>query len=190
MGTYTYSPSHTKHDAHETGAGDTYFDLSTIALTASDRIGGAWFDATANLADLAGADIESAYFHYYPTNSSADSPNVRIYAQAADTPAVFEFVVNNISDRPTTTAYATDTGTDVGASLRSIDITAVIQEIVDRPGWTGPVALLLYAQSGCNVRVPTYDSGSDIWSVEITYAEPSSGGTTVRHYLATMRNAQ
>lgn len=74
---------------------------------------------------------------------------LKITAQAADNPATLGTAVNNISSRPDTAASVTWNvlGTSTyewvnGRTYPTPDITAIVQELVSRPGWNSGQAML------------------------------------------------
>ena len=77
--------------------------------------------------------------------SGNDDPDIRIHGQDHDNPATFDaLTTNDIGGRTRTTAYTTWTDTNLGnGSHTTPDFAAVIQEIVDRPGWSSGNALAL-----------------------------------------------
>lgn len=177
MTTVSYSPGASQHDASQGALGVMEpIGGASVIIGADAHWGGLWVDATADIATLAGATINSAYLNYYPINTSRDDPDVIWSGEDVDTAAVFAGADNNISDRTLTTASAADSATGVGTGERSIDITDIIQEIVERPGWTGPIVLIGDGQSGSDLRFTSYDAGGNVWSIDIDY---TAGGAPV-----------
>ncbi|MHC4228770.1 MAG: LamG domain-containing protein, partial [Planctomycetota bacterium] len=100
-----------------------------------------------------GANIASAYvqFHVDEVDVPGDNrPGTKfLRGEAVDNAAPFLDVDNNMSSRPTTTAEASWdwpewlTVHEEGPDQRTSNIAAVIQEIVDRPGWSAGNSLVL-----------------------------------------------
>lgn len=99
---------------------------------------------------------------------------------------------NNISGRTPTTATATwnigaGEALSVNDQLDTVDISSVIQEIVDRGGWVSGNALvvIIHYTSGTNLReVESYDGESgDAARLIVDYTAPS--GTTVKDIIMT-----
>ena len=100
-----------------------------------------------------GANITSAYvqFHVDETGVPDDNrPGTKfLRGEAVDNAAPFLDVDNNMSSRPTTSAEASWdwpewlTEHEEGPDQRTSDISAVIKEIVDRPGWSAGNSLVL-----------------------------------------------
>ncbi|MHC4499483.1 MAG: LamG domain-containing protein, partial [Planctomycetota bacterium] len=108
-----------------------------------------------------GAIITNAYvqFHVDETDVPADNrPGTKfLRGEAVDNAAPFLDVAYNVSSRPTTSAEASWdwpewlTTHEEGPDQRTSDISAVIQEITDRPGWaSGNSMVLIITGSGEN----------------------------------------
>jgi len=95
-----------------------------------------------------GASITNAYLQFQADESHSVATTLTIRAQVADNPPAFTTANFDLSSRPTTTASATwspdpwVTGA-AGLAQRSTTLTGVVQEIVNRPGWTSGNALVL-----------------------------------------------
>jgi PKD repeat protein len=101
-----------------------------------------------NIAIPRGATISRAYLQFEADEAQSEATNLAIQGQAADNPGTFSFT-DKIASRPRTQASAawspapwTLVG-EVGPNQRSTDLSAVIQEIVNRPGWASGNALVL-----------------------------------------------
>lgn len=104
-----------------------------------------------------GATINSATFSLKAQATYNAGANVIAYlvsAQAADNPGAFTVTGGNlnITNRPRTTAVSAQwTQTSVtGGTRYSIDITSVIQEIVNRAGWTSGNAIVILVDTHPN----------------------------------------
>jgi len=108
-----------------------------------------------------GANITNAYvqFHVDETDVPGDNrPGTKfLRGEAVDNAAPFLDVDNNMSSRPTTSAEASWdwpewlTENEEGPDQQTSDISAVIQEIVDRLGWSeGNSLVLIITGSGEN----------------------------------------
>lgn len=126
------------------------------------------------------ATIDSATLNVYVSSSSVDEPNLYIYGQAVDNAGEFLNATNDISSRTKTTAkttwYVASPGTGTG-SKTSPDITAVIQEIVNRAGWaSGNALVLIFVDiSGSNFRFRSWDTDTAT-AAELTVNYTVSGG--------------
>ena len=100
-----------------------------------------------------GANITSAYVQFHVDETSVPDDNRPgtkfLRGEAVDNAAPFLDVDNNMSSRPTTSAEASWdwpewlTTHEEGPDQRTSDISAVIKEIVDRPGWSAGNSLVL-----------------------------------------------
>jgi hypothetical protein len=167
----TLTPSASNHDALEDGTGTMTLDGAAIILSAGTRWAGLWVDGSAI---SQGSTINSATLRYKASSTSYDDPNIIWYGNDVDTASVFTTGAGNISTRTLTTASVADKSTGIGADdYRDIDVTDIVQEIVDRASWSGPIALIGDCQSvtfTCNVRIVAYDNGSDYWQLVVNYS--------------------
>jgi hypothetical protein len=105
-----------------------------------------------------GAVITNAWVQFQADEVNTTATNLSIQGQAADDPATFTNTLFSISSRSRTGAsvgWAPVPWTAVGergADQRTPDLSAVIQEIVNRPGWASGNALALLV-TGTGERV-------------------------------------
>lgn len=196
----TYANS-TNDDAQEWGNGTfnvdyTYLDVQTYTSTSSSsyRCSGLRFQLNVPQ----GATINSAVPSIHTTSvASSYSPDLRIYAHDTDNAADFSttpYVISEVQ-RPRTTAYVTWNG---GTTLTSNawnngpDISTVIQEIVNRPGWSSGnyIVILFIADSDATGKRLVFkgnEGGGNAAYLTIDYTEavvdpgyssnPAAGGT-------------
>ena len=113
-----------------------------------------------------GATITSAYLEFTVDEATSGTTNVTFQGEDADDAATFTTATNDISSRTTTTASVAWNGiaawnAPVGDRKQSADLTSVLQEIVDRPGWSSGNALVIIA-TGTGSRVAeSYDGDSE-----------------------------
>jgi len=94
-----------------------------------------------------GATITAAYIQFAARDAQTTATNLLIRGQAADNAAAFATTTNNISGRPRTVAQVSwspiswPTAGAAGLDQRTPDLTAIVQEIVDRAGWGNGNAL-------------------------------------------------
>jgi len=134
-----------------------------------------------------GVQVQDAYVQFQAEESSSGATNLRIEGQAADFANAFTGQIGNISQRVRTTSFVMWNPTPwltigaAGPAERTPDISAVIQEIVDRPGWVSgnPLALIV---TGSGERVAeSYDgfaAGAPLLHVEYLIS-PSNDPPTV-----------
>jgi hypothetical protein len=153
-------------DAEEnvaTGAtSTTSTDLQmTTAGTARQLVGMRF----ANLAIPPGSLITKAYVQFEVDEVSTGAASLRIRGQAANDALTFTKTSGNISSRARTTASVAwlprswPTVQVHGVSQRTPDLSRIIQEIVDRPGWVSGNALALIV-SGTGRRTAESSNGT------------------------------
>jgi hypothetical protein len=97
----------------------------------------------------AGATILEAWVQFQADETGSGVISVTLEGEAVDSAAAFTSSNANISSRPRTAASTTwsppdwPTKNDQGPDQQTSDISAVIQEIVDRPGWSSGNALAI-----------------------------------------------
>ena len=111
-----------------------------------------------------GVLIINAFVQFMVDEANSEPTSFTIQGQAADNPAAFSKSRFNISTRPRTTAEVTwspvewTTIGQAGDDQQTPDISSVIQEIVDRPGWkSGNSIVLVLTGSGKRVA-ESYDT--------------------------------
>jgi hypothetical protein len=167
MTTVTINPSASNHDARQASG--------PVTLTGTMTIVGAsqWLGLLLPSVGVPfGSNINSATLYYKATSTSHDDPAINWYAQNADTAAVFATTDNDIVDRPRTTAFVADSASAIGTSAyRAINITPLIAAVTARAGWASGnnIALIADGLTGVDLWIASYDTGSDIWYVEIDY---------------------
>lgn len=84
-----------------------------------------------------GASIVSAKMQFFLNSSKAVRPNMQIAAYNADSCAVFGTTANDLSSRGITGAQTWAPGSDQvsGQYNDTPDITAMVQNVINRPGW-------------------------------------------------------
>jgi hypothetical protein len=103
----------------------------------------------AGLALPPGATIVAAWVQFQAAESSTGAAALLIEGQAADDAAAFSGTSFDLGSRPRTAAQAAWSPPDwatlgeAGSDQRTSDLAAIVQEIVDRPGWTSGNALAL-----------------------------------------------
>jgi galactose oxidase len=103
----------------------------------------------ANVAIPSGAVITKAYVQFEVDEASTGAASLRVRGQAADDPPTFANVVGNISSRVRTLASVAwnprswPTVQVHGPNQRTPDLSAIVQELVNRPGWASGNAMVL-----------------------------------------------
>ncbi|HEY2955735.1 MAG TPA: PKD domain-containing protein [Candidatus Eisenbacteria bacterium] len=134
-------------DAEESSSGSvglTSSDLELVFDNTNQTVGMRW----AGLAIPPGSTVTSAYVQFGAKESQSEATSLAIRGQAADNAAVFGTTTRNVSGRALTGAAVSWAPVawvagEVGANQRTPDLSAVIQEIVNRPGWASGNAMAL-----------------------------------------------
>jgi len=164
-------------DGRETGAGVVELTSATgVIMPASST--GYWAALRfLNVTTPEKATVSASTLSLYFYDTSNDSPDVDIYADDADNSAALVETDTNISARTKTTAKTTWTATNQNTGwITSPDLTAVVQEVIDRDGWVSgnALTLLLDARTVSNsIRFRSYEFDSALAAkLDITYTEP------------------
>jgi len=136
-------------DAEEFSTGVMYTassDLELIHDNTDQTVGMRW----RGLSIPRGATITAAWIQFSAKEAQSEATSLTFRGQASDAAAPFDTVVFNITTRPLTVA-ATQWAPgpwlagESGPNQRTPDLSAVVQEIVNRPGWVSgnPLAVLV-----------------------------------------------
>ena len=102
-----------------------------------------------------GATIQSVYIEFETDEESSETTDLTIYGQAADNPVTFVDDDDNISSRPRTTAsvaWSPEAWNDENVKHQTSDLSPILQEIVNRGGWTsGNAVVFIFTGSGSRV---------------------------------------
>jgi fibronectin type 3 domain-containing protein len=113
-----------------------------------------------------GATVTTAWVQFQVDEASTATASLTVTGAASDNAASFTTTARSISARPRTAASATwapPAWPTVGARTaeqRTPDLTAVLQEIVDRPGWAGGNALVLMVTGSGERTTESVDGGA------------------------------
>jgi hypothetical protein len=128
-------------DAEQTTVG---IDLtSPVFHLMPPQVGGVRFQ---NVTVPMGAHVLDAHVEFTPLDSVNQVVTFKIVGEAADDAATFAETANNISGRPGTAnsvAWSPPGWTAGGSAESTPDLSAIVQEIVDRSGWSSGNALVL-----------------------------------------------
>jgi hypothetical protein len=131
-----------------------------------------------------GATIVRAYVQFETDEVSTGATSLTIRGQAADNPATFTTASNNISSRPRTTASvgwvppSWPTLQAEGPDQRTPELAAVVQEIVNRPGWASGNAMA-FIITGTGRR--TAEAIEDGNQAPLLHVEYRTGATSAVH---------
>ena len=136
-----------------------------------------------NLTIPAGATIANAYLQFEADETQDEPTTLTLHGQAADNPATFSSS-NKVSTRPRTTTSTTWSPLpwtlvgETGPRQRTPDLSAVIQQILNRPGWTSGNALTLII-SGTGHRTATaYNATPTGIGAPLLHIDYNTGGGT------------
>ena len=124
-----------------------------------------------------GATIHNAYVQFQVDETDSGITNLIIEGEDTDNALPFESTKANISSRPRTGAFASWTPNpwlnvgEAGPDQRTPNIASVIQEIVDRPAWTGGNALVIIITGSGTRTAEAYDgvsAGAPLLHVEFS----------------------
>jgi peptidoglycan/xylan/chitin deacetylase (PgdA/CDA1 family) len=139
-------------DAEESAAGTVYLNSSDLELvydsynSAGNQTVGLRF---AGVAVPPTAAILSAYVQFTTDEATSDAASLLIRGEGSDNAALFAKTQANISARPKTAAQAAwapaawSTVGEAGLAQRTPDLKAIVQEIVNRPGWANGNSMAL-----------------------------------------------
>ena len=153
-------------DAEENQSGSLSMSSSDLEMTFDtvDQIVGMRFTG---LELSRGMTITKAYIQFQTDEGQSIDTNLVIHGEASDDASTFHNTILNISSRPLTTSavdWTPPPWTIVGAAgleQRTSDISQIIQEIIDRPGWASRNSMVLII-SGSGERVAeSYDGQPD-----------------------------
>jgi len=150
-------------DAEEQAGGLVKLGSSDLELVfdRSDQTVGLRF---ADVALPAGATITDAFVQFTADETTSAATSLQIRGQAADDPPKFTSSGFNITTRSVTAASAVWapvpwTVGEAGPAQRSSTLVAIVQELVDRPGWNAGNAIVLLI-TGTGERVAESSTGS------------------------------
>lgn len=178
-GTISESVHHPNNDAHEKSNGDMEVNEDYLKVNKYDV--GVRF-TTVNIPQ--GADITSAYLVFTAKDDGDGTATVRIKGEDTDDAAAYGSSDDNIGNRTRTTNYTDWSLGDWNEddTVHSADISSVIQEIVDRSGWSSgnDMAFILEKASGSERKALSYDnnnSTSEAPQLVVVYGDGGSSGS-------------
>lgn len=174
-------------DAEESATGSVGLTSSDVELVfdGSNQIVGLRFP---NVTIAQGATISTAYVQFEADEAQSEATTLTIQGQAADNAATFASTSGNVSTRGRTSASVTWTPAawgvvgEVGASQRTPELKTLIQQIVNRSGWTSGNALALIVTGTGHRTARAYDgsaAGAALLHIEVGGPPPSNTAPTV-----------
>jgi uncharacterized protein YjiK len=134
-------------DAEEAASGGMYLTSSDLELVTDGTIVQTVGIRFAGLGVPAGATITNAYIQFVVDEIQSEATTLTIKAEASDSAATYTSAAFNVSSRPRTAAsagWSPPAWTVVGAAdgaQRTPDLSALVQEVVNRPGWASGNAI-------------------------------------------------
>lgn len=128
-----------------------------------------------------GSYVDSAWIEIYAHEAEADPAEIIIWGEASDDAVTFD-TNNLITDRPATSASVNWNVTEewsIWTQYRTADISAIVEEIVNRPGWQAGNALSIILE-GQDMGASALDNGRDFESFE-NEEDPDDGGDGLNH---------
>ena len=156
--------------------GSTDLELVTdgsVVQTVGVRFGG--------VAVPQGAQVTAASIQFQDDEVSTDATSLTIRGQAADDAATFTSTTANVSGRPRTSAStgwvppAWNTRDERGPAQRTPDLSAVVQEVVNRSGWASGHAMAFVITGSGRRTAESFEGGAPA-VLEVTYVTDGSGG--------------
>ncbi|MFL5969336.1 MAG: fibronectin type III domain-containing protein, partial [Gaiellaceae bacterium] len=169
-------------DAEEAAAGGMYLNSSDLELVfdgSNQKVGMRFTNVTVPK----GATVTRAYLQLEAKETQSEATSLLVQGQAADNAATFTSASGNVSTRPRTAAsvaWSPVPWTLIGetaANQRTPDLSAIVQEIVNRPGWTGGNALALIVTGTGHRTARAWDSkpaGAPLLHVEYNSNAPAT----------------
>jgi len=119
-----------------------------------------------NLQIPPGAAITRAYIEFTADETHSDPTSLTFRAQASDDAAAFSSSEGDLSSRPETDAYVTwnnvEPWTTVHDNHQSADLSAVIQEVVNRSGWSAGNALAILITGSGRRTAESYNGAASL----------------------------
>ena len=123
-----------------------------------------------------GATITRAYVQFQADEKGTEATSLTVRAQNSDNAAGFTTTAFSISNRPRTTASVAWsppawTYGSAGPDQRTSDLSAVVQEVVDRPGWAAGNALVVVITGSGRRTAESFEGGPEP-ILHLEYARP------------------
>jgi hypothetical protein len=133
------------------------YDLELVEDTSTQAVGLRF----QGVAIPQGAKISEAYLVFAADEVHSGDTTLVFHGQADDNAPAFDSNDRNVSDRPTTSASATwenvPAWTQLHQSYQSVDLSPIIQEIVNRPGWSAGNSLVIIVTGSGRRVAEAYD---------------------------------
>jgi len=159
-------------DAEEDGGS---MNLGSSDLDFGDKMTGVIYESAVIPKD---ATIEEAYFELVSNGSYTSTTSITIYGEDVDNPVAFSTSTDDITDRTPTTATESWTmayWSAADVTYKSPDISEIVQEIVNRSGWSsGNDINIITTQTSGNRGARSYNnSSSNAPKLTVKYTDAS-----------------
>ena len=142
-----------------------------------------------NISIPPGSSITEAYLDLVIDEVDSGVTDISFYGEASDNAAIFSTTDYDITNRSRTTAQVAwlnvPAWPTVGATVTTPDLSAIVQEIVDRPGWGKGNAMVFMADAtGLRVARTYEDTPTDAAILRVSYcsSEPPSNLSAIAHW--------
>lgn len=154
-------------DAEEASSGSMSLTSSDLELVTDGSVQQTVGIRFAGVAVPPGATITDAWIQFTADEAQSEATTVSIAAQAADSATTFTTASRNVSARPRTAAAAswsppTWTSAEAGIAQRTPDLSAVVQEVVARPGWASGNALAFVIAGTGHRTADAFEGGATL----------------------------
>jgi hypothetical protein len=185
--------SSSSNDAEEcVSSGGMYLDSSDIEMVRDDNSGGGSACTGEQIVGLRfegivipqGSDIKTAYIQFTTDETDSEATNLTIYGEDTDDSLVFTNSVGNISQRTKTTSFTSwspPAWSSVGQSgqdQQTPDLSSIVQEIIQRPGWTTDNSLSFIIQGTGKRTAESYNGSSSKAPLLILEYDDSASSST------------
>jgi hypothetical protein len=156
--------SNSNDDAEERASnGSMYLDSSDLELISDnqDQVVGIRFR---NVQIPQGATIANAYIEFTADESHSDATSLVFQGQAENNPGAFSTTRDNISSRSRTTAsmnWNNIPAWSTGSTYQTPDMANIVQEIVNRGGWSSGNAMVFIISGSGRRTAEAYDGSSN-----------------------------
>jgi len=128
----------------------------------------------------ADATITSAYIEFVASSYKTLATNVTFFAEDGDDPGAFTLTDGDITDRTKTTAsvnWPSVPSWTADTTYQSVDVSAIIQEVVDRGGWaSGNAMVVIVTTASGDRRFKTFDeSAGEAPLLHVEYTDTGPG---------------
>lgn len=153
-------------DAEETASGSVRLSSSDLELveSSSEQLVGMRFRT---LAVPPGATITNAYVQFTVDERDSESTRLTIQAERSDNSAAFTTAARSLTARPLTQSLvnwvpvAWDIAGESSDRQATPDLSAVVQEVIDRPGWREGNDLSIFISGSGTRTAEAYDGEPD-----------------------------